>query len=1228
MTSGVEANSIAITGGTGTATLNGDLITSGSTGISVSSNSIVRGGAITTTSGGPVTLSIGSVGTLTSTASGSISANGGFTQSGTGQVFLAGSVTTASNNILFSGPITLTGDTSISTGLSGAGNITFDGTVNGAYALSLSCGNGNLVFGGNVGNLTSLTINSANNVTAAAISAGSILQSAGGGTSQFGALTTTGVNGVNLIGTTIVFNGPLNLSGGGSLSINDAVSLTFNSGASGLVAGTFNQVGSGTTTLSSGVFAAGGMQFNGPFNVSDSGSLTTTNQPITFFSTLDGPGNLILSSGTNDILIAGNAGNLSPLGDVTVLSARNFTAQSWISNSLTQNGGTGTTLFNGPLSTAANGLSLTGTNVTFLQNVTTTNAGFIAINNSGVLSTTAGKTISSNGAFTQSGSGNVLLAGTVKTMSNLLFSGSSTITLTAPTVLDSSLGGGNVSFASTTSLLGAESLSLNSGSGDVSILCNVGTVMVPLGPFTIVNAENVTVQQLIAASITQQSCPGTSTLLGTLTSSTPAGITLVGNMFAIGPSATNITTTNGGSFTLTNSGLAEGAAPMTANIDGSFIQNGVGATAIGGMITTTHGGVSFAGPVIVGVPTTIDASANSKNITFSSTVDGFTGTETLTLAAGGGNITFSQPVGLQTALQALTINNGANLTTNSICAGSITASSLTGAALLNGAIVAAGNISLIGSAFTFDGNVMTTNGGSFSITNSGPLTVAATSAFSLAGPFTQSGMGQVMWDGSLSTTAGAISFASPLSLANATTSFSTGMGAAILFNGTVDGATNLQLSAGTGNISFGAGVGLLTPLNSLNITSGNSLSFNTNVTIANTLQTAVSGTTSFSGPLNAGSLDLAGAAFNFSNTVTSAGSIAINNSGLLTIGSLAPIMAETSFSQTGSGSVSLGSNVSTTGTLSFVSPVTLNANLTLNSNNSDLTLSGDVDGAFDLTLSAGAGNISLQGDLGDNTRLGILTITSANDIEVQAISASSLLLQQASGTCSLVGDLDTNALAGMTLVGANFISSGTVTTTNGGSFTLTNSGLATGTGASVINLDGPFLQNGTGPVNVGGTLTTNDASITYQGPVTVLLPATFTSGGGDVSFMNTVDGPQCMTITAGTGNILFDGVVGGTTPLGCLTASGATVTQNQSLQSTGALQETATASIELAGNLSTVASPITLNGNVTIMAPNVTIASGNGAIITVTGTINSTADGRRRSRGRPCARNVLRPAWR
>ncbi|MBD1920027.1 CHAT domain-containing protein, partial [Microcoleus sp. FACHB-831] len=112
--------------------------------------------------------------------------------------------------IIVNGPTTLTGNVSLSTGSDG-GDINFKNTLDGSGSLKLAAGTGNINFGGAVGSnarLGELIIESAGNVTTGSITASSIAQKAGTGTTTFnGTLNTNAPGGINLNGTNFALNG-------------------------------------------------------------------------------------------------------------------------------------------------------------------------------------------------------------------------------------------------------------------------------------------------------------------------------------------------------------------------------------------------------------------------------------------------------------------------------------------------------------------------------------------------------------------------------------------------------------------------------------------------------------------------------------------------------------------------------------------------------------------------------------------------------------------------------------------------------------------------------------------------------------------------------------------------------------------------------------------------------------------------------------------------------------
>ncbi len=1209
---GIRAASITQLAGTGTTTFNGPVTTSGAGGISINTSAIIRGAAISTTGGGGLTIT--NSGLFTSTAAGAIALSGPFNQNGAGAVSFGGNLTASSANLSFSSLVTLAGDTFLNTGV-GAGSITLSQGAQGAFALTLNSGMGDMTVGGALTPLTSLTITKGKDISTQAITAGFITQAAGTGTTIFnGAVTTSGASGLSLTGTNFTFNDTFTTGGTGGLTVTHTGLLTL---ASGSVAGAVDQTGTGSTLLSGTITAGGSIQFAGPFAVSGTASLTTeaANQPITFFDTLDGPGNLTLSSGTGDIIVSGNGGASTPLGDLVISTTDDLTfLGSLAATSITQSAGTGTTLFTGDVSTSgAGGMALTGNAFTFLGNGTASGTGTITIANGGTLTTTAGKTVLGAGGFSQTGAGAVSLGSAISSTS------------------------GNTSFVSPITL--TSNVTLNSGTGDITvdtvdgyhhftltagqdIFAGVIGGVTRLGTLTITTVRDVQIASTVVGAMVQLAGSGTTTFTGDVNTDGPAGINLTGTHFT---RSGEIITTNGGNVSVTHTGLITGTAISTTAIDGSYIQVGVGPSAsfdFAGTISARTG-IAITGPVNLRsdpantIPAILDSSSGNGNISITGAIDNDGGApHTLILRSGGGNITLTGGIGGTTPIGPLLLGDVNDFTGDAIACASIAQEALallTGQTTFNNTLTTSGaaGIVLDGNAFTFNDTVTTTGSGPVTLTNSGLLSIPSGTAFTLDGPFTQSGTGTASLGGSITTPDVGITFAAPITLTGAASLDSGGGAGNITLNGAIDGANSLTLAAGTGDVTLQSDIGQTTPLTGLTIQNGATILVNTDATVAGPFTiTAATGTTTINDLLEATTVSITGAAVNFNQAVSStAGAITVNNSGTFTTSSIAPIAAATSFTQTGAGTVSLGSNVIAAGTLSIASPITLTQNVALNSGGGDLTLSDAVSGVFDLTLTAGAGDMTLSGNVG-SPRIGNFTIASGNDINVQAITAASISLLSSTGTATLNGALDADTLAGITLVGNNFITSGAVTTTNGGPLVITNSGFLTATGASVITLNGggSFTQNGAGLVNVGGTLTTQGGNISHTSPINVPVTTTFTSNGGDITFQDTIDGIACLTLDAGTGDVVLNGAVGATTPLGCLDASGAEVIPNGAIETVGTVQ--LTGEVILDGAITTAGSGITLTGDVTI-ENSLTLTTGvGGGDITITGTVNGDGAGK------------------
>ena len=107
------------------------------------------------------------------------------------------------------------------------------------------------------------------------------------------------------------------------------------------------------------------------------------------------------------------------------------------------------------------------------------------------------------------------------------------------------------------------------------------------------------------------------------------------------------------------------------------------------------------------------------------------------------------------------------------------------------------------------------------------------------------------------------------------------------------------------------------------------------------------------------------------------------------------------------------------------------------------------------TLGAGAGDITVDGDIGSLTQLSTLTITSANNVSLQDVTATTFTQSAGTGTTTINGDMNTNAPGGIAITTSGVTLDGDMTTINGGPITITNSGTFTTAAAENITRQAP-----------------------------------------------------------------------------------------------------------------------------------------------------------------------------
>lgn len=234
-------------------------------------------------------------------------------------------------------------------------------------------------------------------------------------------------------------------------------------------------------------------------------------------------------------------------------------------------------------------------------------------------------------------------------------------------------------------------------------------------------------------------------------------------------------------------------------------------------------------------------------------------------------------------------------------------------------------------------------------------------------------------------------------------------------------------------------------------------------------------------------------------TTTNGGIISITNAGILQL--TGNIIADGPISQSGGGSVFFGVtgnpfSITTTNSLpsnaaiSFTDAVNLIANTTINSNGGNITFNNIVDGDFNFTLNAAGGNVLLGGRLGFNS-IGPIVINGPSTVTMLGnIFAESLTITNATGPIVITGEMVFNNTTGNSLtintsvpqatinLQGKISAPGSVFIQNAGTFTLSDS-------ADITITNGFFTQSGTGPVSLSGDIITTGDTIALAGVPTI-----------------------------------------------------------------------------------------------------------------------------------------------
>jgi len=158
----------------------------------------------------------------------------------------------------------------------------------------------------------------------------------------------------------------------------------------------------------------------------------------------------------------------------------------------------------------------------------------------------------------------------------------------------------------------------------------------------------------------------------------------------------------------------------------------------------------------------------------------------------------------------------------------------------------------------------------------------------------------------------------------------------------------------------------------------------------------------------------------------------------------------------------------------------------------------------DLTLIAGAGKVLFDGTVGATHPLGVVVISSAEDVTAaSSFSATALTQSAGTGTTTFGGALTTSG--NISIHTSDIIRNGPITAANL-TFNLNSGGVLTSTAVGNISLTGSFTETGAAQVSLGRSITTTGGSISFDAPITMASSVTFdtSAANGNMNFY-TVD---------------------------------------------------------------------------------------------------------------------------
>ena len=688
---------------------------------------------------------------------------------------------------------------------------------------------------------------------------------------------------------------------------------------------------------------------------------------------------------------------------------------------------------------------------------------------------------------------------------NISFTGPVTVSGGVTVTSDNSTNDGTLGFSSTIDGAGGtDNLTIQSGTGTLTLSGTIG-VTAALDALTI----NTTAGSTAAISLLN---------LGD-TGNEGSGTTNIGN-------ANTSNMTFAGTYFRTAGDLTVTTASGAGKIDFS------GTTPT---ITTAGNGVEFVGGDVLladGSDLTIntnisDGASNGGNITIAGAIAG-TSDEDLTLTVGGnGTGTVSvHAIGAGDEISTIAITGNTkiqldgDIKTSEAAGGGGAAPSLT----LTGPVELISNIAITTDTGGVDGIVSFTGAVNAEVAGSETLTIdSGTAATTISGAIGASAELGGLTINSDNADTGAITLTGI-----GTGTAASGSGAAAVTVGST-GTTTLTLAGSTYNIDGDADFESVTGADKI-VLSGADPTFTLH---DDAIQFLVGGihldNGTFTVNSQGGSINIAGAI-----TGSSAEAVTLNSGSsggaTVAVGAIGGSNQIHTVNITGTDGVTLNGNITTDNTASasvdIAGPVTLGADITIDTDATDhggsitFASTATINGNQSLTMISGAGDIALQGVVGDVTTLSGLSINATDgddgDIEITDIGDGT----PAAGVTGAVSIGNANT-ASLTLDGTRYNTDGTTIYE-----AVAGSGSIKLTGANV-------------------SITTDNDALTFDAGNIVLSTAgttTIGTGGGALQIDGTIDGTSSqaenLTITTGAGSLTIGGTIGGTNPLTTLSIAG------------------------------------------------------------------------------------------